>query len=73
MIADKSDKSNIIANEYDNIEDMFDILTVKLDLISHLGLDDISKDLSYSLSLYMNDIHSFIRAIEVKHNCIIKT
>ena len=67
MITSKDKKYNLIAENYNNIDDMFDDLVVKLELISNLSLQVMGNDLSYSIAMYSSDIQDFIRAVHIKH------
>jgi len=67
MITNEDKKYNLIADNYNDIDNMFDDLVVKLELISNLSLQAMGNDLSYSIAMYSSDIQDFIRAVEVKH------
>lgn len=72
MITNEDKKYNLIADNYNNIDDMFNDLVIKLELISNLSLQAMGNDLPYSIAMYSSDIQDFIRALEVKHNSLIK-
>jgi len=67
MITNEDKKYNLIAENYNNIDDMFNDAVVKLELISNLSLQAMGNDLSYSIAMYSSEIQDFIRALEVKY------
>ena len=56
-------KSELVAKEYNDVDDMFHDLLVKLELYSCLAIDD--EFLSYSLSLYTDDVKVLVKAIQL--------
>lgn len=59
-------KSELIAETYNNIDDMFIDLRAKLELYSNLSLEN--SDLSYALSLCSDDLKVLLKAIHLKIN-----
>lgn len=57
-------KAELIAETYNNIDDMFVDMRSKLELYSDLSLNN--NELSYSLSLYSDDLKVLLKAIELK-------
>ena len=49
-----------------SIDDGFNDLCVKMKLLSSLGLDDISEDLSYSIYLYIEDLEDTVKALQIR-------
>jgi len=67
MITNEDKKYNLIAENYNNIDDMFDDVVIKLELISNLSLQAMGGNLSYSIAMYSSEIQDFIRAVQIKH------
>ena len=57
-------KAELVAETYNNIEDMFDDLKSKLELYANLSLDNPT--LSYSLAMYSDDLKVLVKAIQQK-------
>jgi len=57
-------KAELVAETYNNIDDMFVDMRSKIELYSNLSLDN--SELSYSLSMYSDDLKVLLKAIELK-------
>ena len=57
-------KAELVAETYNNIDDMFDDLKSKLELYANLSLDNPA--LSYSLAMYSDDLKVLVKAIQQK-------
>jgi len=57
-------KAELVAETYNNIDDMFVDMRSKLELYGNLSLDN--SELSYSLSMYSDDLKVLLKAIEIK-------
>jgi hypothetical protein len=67
MITNEDKKYNLIVENYNNIDDMFDDVVAKLELIANLSLQAMGNNLSYSIAMYSSEIQDFIRAVQLKH------
>lgn len=58
-------KAKIVSECYNNIDDIYDDLNAKIELIKYLECDN--SVLSYSLSLYASDVQILLKALQLKN------
>ena len=61
---ENEEKAELVAKCYNNIDDMFNDLRVKLELYANLSLEN--NELSYSLAMYSDELKILLRAIQLK-------